>query len=82
MRNYDELKNRLEEFSNAYLNLIETFEKEEEDVNDFLTQPEIYDCMSRCFAPTSLNELPIPDWADLIIDYLTKEKKTKYGGTN
>ena len=42
MRNYDELRYRLEQFSNAYLNLIETFEMEEEDVNDFLTQPEIY----------------------------------------
>ena len=79
MRNYDELRYRLEQFSNAYLNLIETFEMEEEDVNDFLTQPEIYKCMNECFAQKSFDELPIHDWVDLIIDYLSKEREKKYG---
>lgn len=73
-RNYDELIYRLEKFSNAYLELIETFQMEEKDVNDFLTQPEIYNCMQECFAQKSFDELPIHDWVDLIINYLNKER--------
>ena len=74
MRNYDELRNALEKFKNAYWDLIVAFDKDD-DVNEFLTEDSIYQTMNECFAVKSFDELPIPDWCNLIINYLNIEQR-------